>query len=356
MSLEILIVADPEEAEVGEVEVRLLARPRPEDDPIEDSRLFAAGDREEIARCVAEWLDRRRDALGDPERRTCRRCGRIGRAGEEGDSRRPFVCGDCRRRARRTGPTPAGRGDGVEARFLGTANAFGAGGRRHASTFLRARGARFGVLLDAGPGCAAALRADGLSPEDVAVVILSHFHGDHFGGVTFLELDGLRTGRAEPLLVIAPPGARERLDSLRECLYPGFRTPFPEHIVEALPGETTSLPEPAGGGSATPFPADHQPRRWAFGWTVRLGGRRIVYSGDSTLTERILDESDGADLLVHECTSLTPLPGHTSYRDLLAAAPRIRARRTLLVHTGEAVTALPDPEFDLAHDGLRVVV
>ena len=356
MSLEILIVADPEEAEDGEVEVRLLARRRAEEDPVEDSRLFAAGDRAAIARCVAGWLERNQDALGDPDRRTCRRCSRIRSAREEGESRRPFICGGCRRRAERTGTPSTGAGNGVEARFLGTSNAFGAGGRRHASIFLRARGARRGVLLDAGPGCAGALRGEGLAADDVAAVILSHFHGDHFGGLTFLELDGLRTGRSEPLLVVAPPGARERLAALRTCLYPGFRTPFPERIVEALPGETKSLPVSAGSGSATPFPADHQPRGWAFGWTVRLGGRTIVYSGDSTLTARILEESEGADLLVHECTSVAPLPGHTSVQDLAEAAPRIRARRTLLVHTGEAVSNAPDPPFDLAHDGLRVVV
>lgn len=357
MALEILIVADPEEAEDGEVEVRLIARRRPEDDPLEDSRFFAAGDREEIASLVAEWLDRRRDALGDSARSTCRRCSRIRSTRDEADARRPFVCGDCRRQAKRaSAPTDAPPGEGLEVRFLGTANAFGAGGRRQAAVFLRARGARLGVLLDAGPGCAGALRAEGLSPDDVAAVVLSHFHGDHFGGMTFLELDGLRTGRSEQLLVLGPPGARDRLRTLRECLYPGFRTPFPERIVEALPGETTALPASVGPGSATPFPADHQPGRWAFGWTVRLGGRRVVYSGDSTLTPRILDESAGADLLIHECTGVAPLPGHTSHEDLVAAAERVRARRTLLVHTGEAVSALPDPRFDLAHDGLRVVV
>ena len=356
MSLEIRIVADPEEADEGEVEVRLLARRSAEEDPVEDSRLFGAGDREAIARCVARWLDRRRDALGDADRRTCHRCSRIRSVRDGPDARRPFVCGECRGASAAPAAPPVAAGRGVEARFLGTANAFGAGGRRQASVFLRARGERLGVLLDAGPGCAGALRAEGLSAEDVAAVVLSHFHGDHFGGVTFLELDGLRTGRSNPLLILGPPGARDRLDALRECLYPGFRTPFPERIVEALPGEATPLPASAGGGSATPFPADHQPGRWAFGWTVRMGGRTIVASGDSTLTGRVLAESDGADLLIHECTGIEPLRGHTSYRDLVKAAPRIRARRTLLVHTGEAVARVSDPVFDLAHDGLRVVV
>ncbi len=360
MSLELLVLADPDdedEADPGRtVEVRVTARRRPEEDPLEDSRLFAAGDREEIVRHIAGLLERRRDALGDA-RMSCRRCEKVGDPEAEDEARRPFVCRDCQREAAEGATDPAsGEGDGVEVRFLGTGDAFGSGGKRNAAVFLRVRGQRLGILLDAGPGCAGGLRAEGLSPSDVAAVLLSHFHGDHFGGVPFLELDGLRTGRSEPLLVIAPPGARDRLPALRECLYPGFTPPSPTRIVEVLPGEGVRLPESAGGGSAVAFAADHQPGGWALSWTLRLGGRRIVASGDSGLTSRMIREAAGADLLIHECTDVDPLPGHTALRDLEEAAPRLRAKRVLLVHTGEAVMETPDPVFDLAHDGLRVIV
>jgi len=72
------------------------------------------------------------------------------------------------------------------------------------------------------------------------------------------------------------------------------------------------------------------------------------------------EESAGADLLIHECTSVDPLPGHTSHLDLLKAADSIKSsiprHRVLLVHSGPDVLELADPIFERAHDGLRITV
>lgn len=356
--LEIRILADPDEDDGSgrTVEVRLIARPRPDEDPLEDSRLFAAGDRERIVAFVAEMLERHAPALPAPRLECCRRCDRAFDPAAEGETRRPFVCRSCQRAAAR-GARPESTGEGVEVRFLGTGDAFGSGGRRQAAIFVRAFGSRLGLLLDAGPGCHAALRAEGLTSESLGVVVLSHFHGDHYGGMPFLELDAMRAGRIEPLRIIAPPGARERLAALRECLYRRLPIRFEEEITEALPGETLGLPATLGGGSARALAAHHQPEAWAFSWKLELGGRTVVYSGDTGFSDELVSESAAADLLIHECTSLDEaLPGHTSHRELKEAASRITARRVLLVHTGEDVLGAAGLAFERAHDGLRVVV
>ncbi|MDE3262484.1 MAG: MBL fold metallo-hydrolase [Acidobacteriota bacterium] len=357
--LEIRILADPEEDDGSgrTVEVRLTARPRPDEDPLEDSRLFATGDRERIVAFVAEMLERHAAALPAPRLECCRRCDRALDPQAEGDGRRPFVCRSCQEVARDPRPAvPESAGEGVEVRFLGTGDAFGAGGKRQAAIFVRALGSRLGLLLDAGPGCHAALRAEGLTSDDLGGVVLSHFHGDHYGGIPFLELDAMRSGRSEPLRIIAPPGARERLATLRDCLYRDLSIPFEEEITDALPGETIGLPAALGGGSARALAARHQPEAWAFSWKLDLGGRTVVYSGDTAFSDELIAESAAADLLIHECTSLEALPGHTSHRELEEAASRITARRVLLVHTGEDVLGATGLAFERAHDGLRVVV
>lgn len=360
MALEIRILADDDgdDGDGRSVEVRLTARTRPEEDPLEDSRFFAPGDRGPIVSFVAELLDRHAGSVPAGGATSCRRCERVGDPVAEGERRRPFVCRRCQEAAAngKTRRRDAARTGGVEVRFLGTGDAFGSGGKRQAAVFLRASGQPRGVLLDAGPGCQTALRQEGLSSADLAAVILSHFHGDHYGGLPFLELDAARAGRTAPLLVLAPPGATERIEALRRCLYGELPICFPEEIREVLPGEEAVLPEVVGGGAAVAFPADHQPRSWAFGWTLRLGGRTIVYSGDTALNDRLIEESRDADLLVQECTSLEPIRGHTSHAELARAAGRITARRVLLVHTGEEVMTARDLAFERAHDGLRVVV
>lgn len=361
MPLEIRIVADADEDDGSgrAIEVRLDARRRADEDPLEDSRSFASGDLAEVRAFVGRLLERNADALPSPARAACRRCDRVFDPAAESERRRPFVCRECRETAAAGGfPIPGpGRapGEGVRVVFLGTGDAYGSGGRNPASVFLRARGRPRGLLLDAGPGCHAALRREGLSGADLAAVVLSHFHGDHFGGIPFLELEARRSGQ-EPLTILAPPGARERIPELRRCLYPSLDTAPFSHLVETLPGETVPLPGSVGPGFAAAFAARHQPERWALGWRVRLGGRTIVYSGDTEWNEPILRESRGADLLLHECSGTAPVAGHTSHEELARAADLLGARRTLLVHCGEEVRRIPDPVFDLAHDGLRITV
>ncbi len=68
----------------------------------------------------------------------------------------------------------------MDVRFVGSGDAFGSGGR--AQTCIRLSAAGQVLLVDCGATSLAALRAQRLDPGEVAAVVLSHLHGDHFGG------------------------------------------------------------------------------------------------------------------------------------------------------------------------------
>ena len=104
--------------------------------------------------------------------------------------------------------------------FAGSGDAFGSGGRFQACIHLR-QPAGPPVLLDCGASSLAALKRCDLDPGEVAAVFVSHLHGDHFGGLPFLVLDGQFSHRTRPLSVIGPPGTGKRLHAAMECLFPG---------------------------------------------------------------------------------------------------------------------------------------
>jgi glyoxylase-like metal-dependent hydrolase (beta-lactamase superfamily II) len=107
----------------------------------------------------------------------------------------------------------------MRVRFVGSGDAFGSGGRWQTCIQLTAEGQV--LLVDCGATSLAALKAQGLSPNAVGAVAVTHLHGDHFGGLPFLILDGQFSHRSTPLLVAGPPGTAERLAAAMETLFPG---------------------------------------------------------------------------------------------------------------------------------------
>jgi len=107
----------------------------------------------------------------------------------------------------------------VKVRFLGSGDAFGSGGRFQTCIHLEGDGEQ--VLVDCGASSLIAMRRFGVDPSAIDAVILSHLHGDHFGGVPFLILDGQFTRRTRPLVVAGPPGVQARVRDAMEVFFPG---------------------------------------------------------------------------------------------------------------------------------------
>jgi ribonuclease BN (tRNA processing enzyme) len=122
--------------------------------------------------------------------------------------------------------------------IVGSGDAFGSGGRFN--TCFRVETSGRDLLLDCGASSLPALKAQGIDPNTIDGVMLSHLHGDHFGGVVFLVMDGHFLSRRErPLLIAGPPGTRGRLDAALEAFFPRSTTiawRYPWRVVEIVPG------------------------------------------------------------------------------------------------------------------------
>ena len=83
------------------------------------------------------------------------------------------------------------------------------------------RGPDGALLIDCGASSLVAMKRAGVDPGEIGWVLLTHLHGDHFGGVPFMVLDGQFTRRTRPLVVAGPPGTRARVETAMEVLFPG---------------------------------------------------------------------------------------------------------------------------------------
>src|ERR1700691_1199014 len=107
----------------------------------------------------------------------------------------------------------------VTVTFAGSGDAFGSGGRYQSCIHLRGPAGSDPVLLDCGATSLSALKRLALDPNEIAAVFVSHLHGDHFGGLPFLVLDGQFSRRTRPLVVAGTAGTRRRLTAAMERMF-----------------------------------------------------------------------------------------------------------------------------------------
>lgn len=245
--------------------------------------------------------------------------------------------------------------DQVTVTFAGSGDAFGSGGRFQACIHVRPPGGSPPVLLDCGASSLVALKRLSLDPGEVAAVVVSHLHGDHFGGLPFLILDGQFAKRTEPLTVVGPPGTGVRLAQAMEVMYPGsteVRRAFTVHVVEVEPGERAAVAGMAVAAWEVAHPSDAP----ALAVRLDVAGRSIAYTGDTAWTDAIVTAAEGVDLLIAECYYLDkPIPHHLTHAALRDHRDRLHAARTVVTHmSADVLVRQGDLDFEVAHDGLVV--
>ena len=245
----------------------------------------------------------------------------------------------------------------MDVTFIGSGDAFGSGGRFN--TCFLAAGAKTRFLIDCGASSPVALKHAGFDLNDIDGVALTHLHGDHFGGLPFLLLDAqLMSKRTKPFFIWGPAGFPQRLQALREALFPGSSTialKFEIETVELAAGQRHQ----GEGLAVTPFPAMHSAGDSpCFSLRFECDGKVVTYSGDTAWSGNLADAARGADLFICECSSYErPVKGHLAYLPLQQELPGIGARRVILTHMNPDMLArLAEVEIETARDGLTVTV
>ncbi len=251
----------------------------------------------------------------------------------------------------------------VRLRFLGSGDAFSSAGRLQ--TCLQLEGAGERLLIDCGATALAGLKRERIDPSSIGFVAISHLHGDHFGGLPWLLIDGRFSGRSKPLVVAGPPGIEERFERALEALYPGAlgaELPFELRFEELSSGTSHEF----GPARLAPFDVIHKSGAPSYALRIDYGGRVVAYSGDTEWTDSLIDASRGSDVFVCECNDFDQrVPGHLNYRTLEAKRQELDCRRLILTHMGPDMLAhlggasfesedLMDAAFETAEDGMVV--
>jgi ribonuclease BN (tRNA processing enzyme) len=238
----------------------------------------------------------------------------------------------------------------------GSGDPLGSGGRLQTCFHVDAPSATF--LIDCGASALPGLKTLGIDPNGVETVLLTHLHGDHFGGLPFLVLDAQhRADRTAPLRIVGPPGVAERVRAAMEVFFPGLpdvEQSFDLSFAEFDDGEPTAV----GPLRVTPHEVVHPSGAPSFALQVTVDGSTVAYSGDTEWTDALVDVARGAELFLCEAYAYDEgIPYHLSYERIDAERHRLAAERVVLTHMRDAVLDRREEiDFETAADGDRFVL
>jgi len=242
----------------------------------------------------------------------------------------------------------------MQLRFVGCGDALGSGGRFN--TCFHVTGNSVNYLIDCGASSLPALKRLGIAREAIDLILITHFHGDHFGGLPFLLLDAQFTRRSRPLVIAGPVGIETRLANLTEALFEHSsktKQRFDLSVIALEPEQSRTF----GEVKVTPYPVVHGESGGPFlAYRIEAEGRVIAYSADTEWTDMLIPAARGADLFIAEAYYYDKIvKNHLSLKTLEAHLPEINAKRLVLTHMSEDMLArLSELPYLAAEDGMAV--
>jgi len=244
----------------------------------------------------------------------------------------------------------------MDLQFLGSGDAFGSGGRFNTCFHVRDRRGAF--LIDCGASSMIAIRKFGIDPNAIRAILITHLHGDHFGGLPFFVLDGqLMSRRTAPLTIAGPPGLRDRLTIAMETFFPGstkVERRFDVEVRELQP----RVAHDVEGVEVRPFVVKHACGAPPFALRLTVDGKILCYSGDTEWVGSLREAAMDADLFIAETYFFDKqVKYHLDYATLARRLPEIGAKRVVLTHMNPGMLArVSETACEVAEDGMVLTI
>lgn len=240
-------------------------------------------------------------------------------------------------------------------KIIGAGDAFGSDGNLNTCFHLQHENLQ--ILIDCGATSLVGLKKNQIEPAEIDYILISHLHGDHFGGLPFLLLDLLRKNRKKTLTIIGPDGIETKTLALLELLYPGVQAELNLGLIQFQTYQSHQILENKHF-KLQAFPVIHSPASLPHGLKLFIADKIITFSGDTEWTDQLIELSKAANLFICECNFFEKEgKGHLNYKTITQHERDLQCKHILLSHLGEdALNHLDLIAIPVAKDGMEITI
>jgi len=209
------------------------------------------------------------------------------------------------------------------------------------------------VLVDCPNGIVKSTRRHGISLQNVELVCITHFHGDHTFDLPFLLLErALRPEGQLDLVIVGPSGIEAFTWNIFRLAFPNsvgrVESRVPLHFVEARDGSQLVLNQQI---SVSSFAMVHSEME-CYGYAIEINGKTIGVSGDTGMCDNVLALVERSDACVLDMTLAASDPDHLGADTVSALAEQFakQGKRFFATHMSDEVRHYPVDQVMLPDD------
>lgn len=206
--------------------------------------------------------------------------------------------------------------------ILGSGNAFNSDKRGHCCFLLDEI-----FLIDCGPTVLLKREEFNVDFSKIKMVLVTHFHGDHFSGLPFLVLYfQFILNRKEILYILGPRGIQNQYNALLNLVYPNMQINFPLEFIEIH--DSYSFEE----YYIKAIPMLHKEE--SVGYRINDSIHTFAFTGDTKWNESIITLFDDVDVAIIELSFKKKIldSSHLSLEELKQNREKIKAKRLFFNH------------------------
>ena len=216
-------------------------------------------------------------------------------------------------------------------------------------------------IIDFGPGSVRRMaemsptwggKFEQLELQNISIAFLTHIHSDHSAGLSDLILTPWVMGRDTELQLYGPKGLKKMAINISKA----YEDDINYRLYGSQPannkGYVTNVTEITEDGvifkdskiEVVAFKNNHGDFKNSFGFVFITDDKKILFSGDTALSDNLIKYADNLDILIHEVYSSETFKNktpdwqkyhnehHTSSIDLGKLANKIKPKKLVLSH------------------------